>query len=173
MENYYEILGVTTNANNEEIKDAFWSLARIHHPDVSEEEDAVERFQVISLAYDTLSDPEKRDKYDRRYHYNKREPEKPKHRDPRYRPKSATFHAFHNIKKQKAAVQDPRLKWVRSILFVTMVLIGFAALYFCIRDLTSEGLESKERGFLGVIFCTIYFSVLGTGWWILGKGDFK
>ena len=67
MENYYEILGVSPTANNDEIKDAFWSLARLHHPDVSEEEDAVEKFQVISLAYDTLSDPEKRKKYDRSF----------------------------------------------------------------------------------------------------------
>jgi curved DNA-binding protein CbpA len=173
LENYYEILGVSTTANNEEIKDAFWSLARVHHPDVSEEGGAVEKFQVISLANDTLSDPEKRKKYDRRYHFNKREPQKPKHRDPRYRPKSATYQAYTNIKKEKDVIEDPKLKWIRYALFVTMVLIGFTALYYCIRDLNTDGIEAQERGVLGVVFCTIYFSILGTGWWILGRGDFK
>ncbi|MEN4011476.1 MAG: molecular chaperone DnaJ [Chloroflexota bacterium] len=62
---YYEILGVNRNATADDIKSAFRSLARKHHPDVSKEADAEARFKEINEAYGVLSDPEKRATYDR------------------------------------------------------------------------------------------------------------
>lgn len=59
--NYYEILGVSRNASAEDIKKAYRALARQHHPDVSAGDDS---FSRISEAYATLSDPDKRKKYD-------------------------------------------------------------------------------------------------------------
>ncbi|MEW6554960.1 MAG: molecular chaperone DnaJ [Actinomycetota bacterium] len=65
MADYYDILGVTRGADQEEIKRAYRRLARLHHPDVSEEEgDGGDRFKEISQAYEVLSDPEKRRRYD-------------------------------------------------------------------------------------------------------------
>jgi molecular chaperone DnaJ len=65
MKDYYGILGVPRGADQEEIKRAYRQMARRHHPDVSEEEgDAGGRFKEISEAYEVLSDPEKRRKYD-------------------------------------------------------------------------------------------------------------
>lgn len=62
---YYEVLGVSRNASQDEIKQAFRRLARKYHPDVSQEPDAEERFKEINEAYGVLSDPEKRARYDR------------------------------------------------------------------------------------------------------------
>lgn len=62
---YYEVLGVTRTASQEEIKRAFRRLARQYHPDVNREPDAEARFKEINEAYDVLSEPEKRAMYDR------------------------------------------------------------------------------------------------------------
>jgi molecular chaperone DnaJ len=62
---YYELLGVSREADEQEIKKAFRRLARRLHPDVSEEPDAEARFREISEAYEVLSNAETRQLYDR------------------------------------------------------------------------------------------------------------
>ncbi|MBI4279093.1 MAG: molecular chaperone DnaJ [Armatimonadetes bacterium] len=63
---YYEILGVDRRASQEEIKQAYRRLAREHHPDVRKDDPhATERFKQINEAYQVLSDPDKRGRYDR------------------------------------------------------------------------------------------------------------
>ncbi len=64
---YYETLGVGKTASAAEIKSAFRKLARQHHPDVAKPKEkaaAEEKFKQINEAYEVLSDPEKRSKYD-------------------------------------------------------------------------------------------------------------
>ena len=65
---YYEVLGVKSNASKEEIKTAYRKAARKHHPDLhtkNEKAAAEEKFKKINEAYEVLSDDEKREKYDR------------------------------------------------------------------------------------------------------------
>jgi molecular chaperone DnaJ len=62
---YYEMLGVSRDADKEEIKRAYRRLARKYHPDVNKEEGAEERFKEINRAYEVLSEPEMRARYDR------------------------------------------------------------------------------------------------------------
>lgn len=64
MINYYEILGVTRNASNDEIKKAYRALALQYHPDKNKSEEASRKFSEISQAYEILSDAQKRRQYD-------------------------------------------------------------------------------------------------------------
>ena len=66
MENYYEILGVQDNSDQETIKRAYRSMAKKYHPDRNKEKGAEEKFKKISEAYDHIGDPEKRKKYDKK-----------------------------------------------------------------------------------------------------------
>lgn len=61
MKNHYETLGVNSNATQDEIKKAFRALAKQHHPDAGGNQ---QKFQIISAAYEVLSDPKKRAEYD-------------------------------------------------------------------------------------------------------------
>ncbi len=62
---YYEVLGVSRGARDDELKAAFRRMARQYHPDVSKDPDAEEKFKEINEAYAILSDTEKRAAYDR------------------------------------------------------------------------------------------------------------
>lgn len=65
FKDYYSTLGVARAASAEDIKRAFRKLAREHHPDVAKDKKAAEeKFKEINEAYEVLSDPEKRKKYD-------------------------------------------------------------------------------------------------------------
>ena len=62
---YYEVLGIGRDASQADVKKAFRKLARVYHPDVAKDKStAEEKFKEINEAYEVLSDPEKRKKYD-------------------------------------------------------------------------------------------------------------
>ena len=61
---FYEILGVSRDADPADIQRAYRRLARQNHPDVNKDSEAEERFKDIAEAYDVLSDPELRRRYD-------------------------------------------------------------------------------------------------------------
>jgi len=62
---YYDILGVSRDIDQEDLKRAYRRLARKYHPDVNKEAGAEERFKEINRAYEVLSEPETRARYDR------------------------------------------------------------------------------------------------------------
>jgi molecular chaperone DnaJ len=65
---YYDVLGVSKTASEEEIKKAYRSLAKKYHPDVSSEPNAEAKFKEVQEAYDTLGEPDKRRQYDQYGH---------------------------------------------------------------------------------------------------------
>jgi molecular chaperone DnaJ len=71
---YYEVLGVSRDASESDLKNAFRNLARKYHPDVNDAPDAEEKFKEINEAYGVLSDTDKRAAYDRFGHQGVRGP---------------------------------------------------------------------------------------------------
>ena len=72
--NYYSILEISRDADTKKIKAAFRRLARQYHPDLNPNDPvSAEKFKQISQAYDVLSDPAKRRRYDLRFSYNRRQ----------------------------------------------------------------------------------------------------
>lgn len=69
---YYKILAVAEDADNKAIKTAYRKMARKYHPDVSEHQEAEEKFKQVTEAYEVLKDPEKRAQYDEYRKYGSR-----------------------------------------------------------------------------------------------------
>ena len=61
---YYEVLGLQKGASQDEIRRAYRQLAKKYHPDVNKEPGAEAKFKEINEAYDTLSDEQKKARYD-------------------------------------------------------------------------------------------------------------
>jgi curved DNA-binding protein len=72
---FYDVLGVSRDATAEEIQRAYRKLARTYHPDVNKQPGADDRFKEVSEAYEVLSDPETRTRYDAFGHDFRRVPE--------------------------------------------------------------------------------------------------
>lgn len=101
-EDYYKILGVGTDASPQDIKKAFRQIARECHPDVAGDDPAAEeRFKQARTAYETLSDPLTRGRYDSR---NERRSE----------PKGSFFDAFYRSTERREKGREPKAERPRT-----------------------------------------------------------
>lgn len=98
---YYQIMGLSRDANPEDIKRAYRKLARKYHPDVSKEANAESKFKELGEAYDVLRDPDKRAKYDQYGQYWKEQGQKQS-----YNPQSEGGHWEFSDDGQSAGFED-------------------------------------------------------------------
>lgn len=129
-ETYYEILGIPSNASPQEISRAYRKLAKVLHPDVCNSPDADELFKAVNEAYQVLSNPERKARYDegledhpshqgtyyRRAH---------QYRDPRTWYYSAQYQdrTRHEQKKATPPVKKPTLPRIYQIVLFYLTLI--------------------------------------------------
>lgn len=64
MQNYYEILGTSKDATQDEIKKAYRQKSKMYHPDINKSDNAEAMMKKVNQAYDVLGDPAKRQQYD-------------------------------------------------------------------------------------------------------------
>ncbi|MFM8834888.1 MAG: J domain-containing protein [Cytophagales bacterium] len=95
LKDYYSLLGVSSTSSDAVIKRQYRQLALRYHPDKNSSPEAARIIQEINEAYDVLGNPQKRQQYDMlltsQYVVTTPEPATPRHRDPRYRPKSTEY----------------------------------------------------------------------------------
>lgn len=125
MKNYYFILGLTTNARENEIKQAYRKLALQFHPDKNPSKEAATIFIEINEAYEILSDPQQKFQYDQLLLGST--DSKP-HRDPRYRPRPPGSYANTSRKKEILEFMQANLTYAlmasRIALLFSAVLIA-------------------------------------------------
>lgn len=138
MYNYYEILGVSRNAGQKEIKAAFKKLAVKYHPDKTRNDPDDENvFKKVNEAYQVLSDPEKKRQYDRRLEYEyffSRNSSYNATRVRNYSHKTKTGFDFesHGQHYQKKTYYEPRGRTATDyfVAFIFMTLVGIGFLIF-------------------------------------------
>jgi hypothetical protein len=155
---YYEALGVDENATQEQIKAAYRTLAKKYHPDVNDAPNAAAGFRLIQEAYETLSDPQKRERYDHNDSDDEQESDQEDQTD------YSDHHPYvYNFDSDIAPPQPERRKDIPiidsllAIAIVATVLNGFLHIHLAISIL------------LGIVFAIILAGLFQTriGWWII------
>lgn len=128
MKNYYFILGLTTDAQAFEIKQAYRKLALQFHPDRNPSKEAEAIFKEVNEAYEILGDPRNKFEYDRLL---KGVVEPAPHRDPRYRPKPP---GSYSPPSKKQEILETMRTYLRHAVFVSRIALLFSTIL--IADLT-------------------------------------
>ncbi len=148
--NYYEVLGVSRNADTASIRRAFRTRAKQLHPDVNRSGRAKKDFQLVNEAYQVLTNTDKRRMYDLRLQlgtYSRRV---------YYRPGNTA-----------APVRSRFEKAFDQFLFFFMLMAGLSALFFGIYRATIEPVEGANP-YVGIVF-GIFFTSLFLYVWDLKK----
>lgn len=139
MKDYYQILGVSPQASEEEIKRAFRKLAIAYHPDKNSSPQAEVLILEINEAYEVLSDPEKRTLYDNLLSGRTVvERVRPRHRDPRYRRRGPDP----NYKSRSQQTMEMMQEYLPHALFVSRCTLAFCL--FIALDFLFPASKEKE-----------------------------
>ena len=162
---YYQTLGVTYSASQDDIKRAYRRLAVLYHPDKNHDPNAENIFKTINEAYDILSDPAKRSRYDQRLRAPfgdepSEEPARPRHRDPAYHRKGPRVYR----KSDRERLVDLMREYMPWATRVTQFTFGFSLLividYLLPNRVTHEKIvETNVR--------RTYTRNYTTTWWVM------
>ncbi|MET0459933.1 MAG: J domain-containing protein [Ilumatobacteraceae bacterium] len=108
---FYDVLGVARDASADDIQSTYRKLARTYHPDVNKDPGAEDRFKEVSEAYDVLSDPELRRRYDAFGHDFRQVPEGV---DPQTRARAQTGARRSGARRATSDTADPGDEWSTS-----------------------------------------------------------
>lgn len=125
MKDYYQILGIGSQASDAEIKKAYRKLAVKYHPDKNPVDSTDELFKEINEAYEVLSDPEKKHRYDSGENILK-SPPTTQHRDPAYHRRARPYAAPQkkdNLQRELMKQYLPIAKWISQIAVVASIMI--------------------------------------------------
>jgi curved DNA-binding protein CbpA len=137
LKNYYFILGLTTNARENEIKQAYRKLALQFHPDKNSSKEAAAIFIEINEAYEILSDPQQKFQYDQLLLGST--DSKP-HRDPRYRPRPPGSYSGTSKKKEILEFMQANLTYA---LMASRIALLFSAVLIADYTLPPEKLKRE------------------------------
>ena len=175
MKDYYKILGVRKDADAFQVKKAYRRLALLFHPDVNQTREAHQQFILINEAYKTLSNASRKRKYDLSLHYGHAIAEI-KEEDGKFSQdkgrKYGTAHKYkdkndyRNYRKTGSYSKEDEKQFTRleNVLFYSLMLIGFFAIFFSIKDLIYN--EWNGLGSLtGILFALSFTSLLIYTWY--------
>lgn len=159
MKDYYLILKVSRNSGHKEIKAAYRRLALIFHPDINKGKDAHLRFVEINEAYQILINPVLRRNYDQqvKIQSEKQNPGATGRDYKKYGAGNKTGPKFKRKRKNTFSKKDLEdFKKLEKVLFLSLLLIAFLAIFFAIRDLTFTkwtGVSDLTGLIFGFFFC--------------------
>ncbi len=160
---YYQILGVTYSASQQEIKRAYRKLAVMYHPDKNRDPAAENIFKKINEAYDILSDPLKKSRYDQRFQSAFSEStyeEPPRHRDPAYRSSRPKVHR----KSDRERLKDLMKMYMPWATRITQICFGFSLLILVDYGLP---LSITHQKIIETNVRRTYSRNYATTWWVM------
>ncbi|MCO5271187.1 MAG: J domain-containing protein [Cyclobacteriaceae bacterium] len=129
MEDYYQILGISPQATQWEVRRSFRRLAVLYHPDKNNTKEGEERFKEINRAYEVLGHPEKRAQYDFALAHGQPPPvtTAPPHRDPAYRRKPRTAYTPREARQSVPELMAeflPKFRWICYVGLVVTISVA-------------------------------------------------
>lgn len=171
---YYKILNIPRNASQELVRKAYRSKAKMYHPDVNKREGANVDFQMISEAYQTLINPDKKKWYDFKLKYPTTTGLSQGHRRPTHNgaEKYASYYAAYT-RRQEAKQQEMESRkytktMVDKVLFYFLAASGALAIFFGTMRLVNakwEGINDLS----GIVFGVWFILLLFYGWNTISK----
>jgi curved DNA-binding protein CbpA len=171
---YYKILNIPRNASQELIRKAYRSKAKMYHPDVNHREGASVDFQMISEAYQTLINSDKKKWYDFKLKYPTTTGLSQGHRSPGHKDadRYASYYAAYTRRQDTKQKETEASKYIKTkvdkVLFYFLVATGVLAIFFGTMRLVNDKWENIND-LSGIIFGVWFLILLFYGWNMISK----
>lgn len=166
---HYQVLGLGRSASTEEIRKSYRRLAMRYHPDRNSDPSASEKFLRVQKAYEVLINSGSRESYD--YTLNagsvlsSRPLSRAEQKDPGYRRSRMSQKMKPDFASKKAGKPQDEgdFRMLENVLFYSLLIIGFIAIFFSARDLWNSSWDSLNN-FTGITFGLSFTALLIYSW---------